>query len=386
MEEEIKKLNDSFLVIQDIIHKNVKIKALIKRKLSRLKEIHGEIIKDNNTKKIFLICLESFHFQYKVMTVDTDNLHRNYLLFMNRTYCDYYNLYNLLIKQFEDYKIEVSPKTQHPMYKDLEPFFEYSLEDINQVRGNCIDLILVLISKFRENEIYIKKYKSKSKSGIRISNFINTLEYDNNVLNDQIMLYINYCYFFQNTQQKYFNKLTVKTVSLKEDIDNEITFHETPWDNTQINDDETLTQNSDECAVKQWDTVGISKEEMEHTENKFICQKDPELKTPELKDPELKNPETKDPETKDPETKDTETNVIVPKETEIIDIEPNDTDTSDSEPKDTETKDTETKDPETKDPETKDPEPKDPEPNTTESQEIELKHIEPKSKAKKKRK
>ena len=356
MEEEIKKLNDNFLVIQDVIHKNVKIKALIKRKLARLKEIHGEIIKDNNTKKIFLICLESFHFQYKVMTVETDNLHRNYLLFMNRTYCDYYNLYNLLLKQFEDYKIEVPTKTQHPVYKDLEPFFEYSLEEIELVRGNCIELIMVLISRFRENEIYIKKYKSKSKSGIRISNFINTLEYDNNVLSDQIMLYINYCYFFQNTQQKYFNKLTVKTVFLKEDIDNDITFHETPWDNLTINDDDTLTQNSDECAIKQWDDVGISKEEMENTENKIICHKDPELKNPETKDPETKDPETKDPETKDTETKDTE---------------PKETDTSDSETKDTETKDTETKDTETKD---------------TETNDTELKNIEPKSKAKKKKK
>jgi hypothetical protein len=136
----------------------------------------------------------------------------------------------------------------------------------------------------------------------------------------------------------------VKTVCLKEDIDNDITFHETPWDNTQINDDETLTQNSDECAVKQWDDVGISKEEMENIENKFICHKDPD--NPETKDPDPKETETKDPETKDPETKDTET-------------------------KDTETKDTETKDTETKDTETKD---------------TELKNIEPKSRAKKKKK
>ena len=371
MEEEIKKLNDNFLVIQDVIHKNVKIKALIKRKLARLKEIHGEIIKDNNTKKIFLICLESFHFQYKVMTVETDNLHRNYLLFVNRTYCDYYNLYNLLVKQFEDYKIEVPTKTQHPVYKDLEPFFEYNLEEIELVRGNCIELIMVLISRFRENEITIKKYTSKSQSGIRISNFINTLEYDNNVLSDQIMLYINYCYFFQNTQQKYFNKLTVKTASLKEEIDNEITFHETPWDNVTINDDDTLTQNSDECAVKQWDDVGISKEEMENIENKNIGHKDPKPKDPKPKDPKPKDPETNDTETKDTETKDPETKDQEPKETDTSDTEPNDT-----EPKETETSDSETKDTETKDTETKDPKPK----------ETELKNIEPKSRAKKKKK
>jgi hypothetical protein len=148
----------------------------------------------------------------------------------------------------------------------------------------------------------------------------------------------------------------VKTVCLKEDIDNEITFHETPWDNTQINDDETLTQNSEDCAVKQWDDVGISKEEMENIENKFICQKDPELKTPDPKETETKDSDTSD-------------------------SEPNDTETNDPE-----TSDSETKDPETKDPETKDPEPKDPEPKETEPKETELKYIEPKSRAKKKKK
>jgi hypothetical protein len=63
---------------------------------------------------------------------------------------------------------------------------------------------------------------SKSQTGINIFNFIKTLEYDNSVLKDQIVLYLNYMDFFKITQTKYLAKLVGKTDSLKKEIDAEI--------------------------------------------------------------------------------------------------------------------------------------------------------------------
>jgi hypothetical protein len=63
---------------------------------------------------------------------------------------------------------------------------------------------------------------SKSQTGINIFNFIKTLEYDNSVLKDQIVLYLNYMDFFKITQTKYLAKLVGKTDSLKKEIDSEI--------------------------------------------------------------------------------------------------------------------------------------------------------------------
>ena len=217
-------------------------------------EIHGDLIKDNASKKIFLICLESFHFQYKVMTFDTDNMHRNFLLLTNRAYCDYYNLYNLLHKLFEEeYKIDIPTTKKHITYNDLEPFSEYKLDDLYLVYENTIELLICLIGRLRENENIVKKYKSKSQSGIRIDNFINTLEYDNKILSDRIELYTNYFDFFQNTQLKYFTNLFEKITALHKEIDNDIQFHETPWDKKPVTEDDTLTQVSEDCAVAQWD-------------------------------------------------------------------------------------------------------------------------------------
>jgi hypothetical protein len=115
MEESIQKLANEFIPITDIIAKIMDTKAAIKQKLTRLKEIHADFIKDNHSKKIFLICLESFHFQYKVMNFEIDNLHRNFMLLTNRTYCDYYNLYSILKKVFEEYEIVVPTEKVHPV-------------------------------------------------------------------------------------------------------------------------------------------------------------------------------------------------------------------------------------------------------------------------------
>ena len=249
--------------MKNTVDKIADMSVSIKRKLGQLKEIHTDLIKDNDSKKIFLVCLESFHFQYKVMMFDTDNLQRNFLMLTNRAYFDYYNLYNMLHKLFEDYKIDIPTVAQHLVYNDLEPFSEYSLENIYLVHDNAVELITCLIGKLRENEFSVNRYKSKSQCGIRIANFINTLEYENKIMRDQIELYTNYCNFFQETQLKYFTKLLNKVKALQDDIDADIKFHETPWDETPINESDILIQSVEDCAISQW---GLSSEDLENSE------------------------------------------------------------------------------------------------------------------------
>jgi hypothetical protein len=64
--------------------------------------------------------------------------------------------------------------------------------------------------------------------------------------------------------------LYAKIKLLQDEINEEIVFHETPWDNTTIHENVTLTQvNEEEQPVMQWEDnelVGISKEELEVSE------------------------------------------------------------------------------------------------------------------------
>jgi hypothetical protein len=54
-----------------------------------------------------------------------------------------------------------------------------------------------------------------------------------------------------------------KIKTLQDEIDQDIKFHETPWDDTPINESDTLIQSIDDCAVTQW---GLSGEDLEKTE------------------------------------------------------------------------------------------------------------------------
>jgi hypothetical protein len=182
-----------------------------------------------------------------------------------------------LYKVFEDYKLKIPTATSHPVYKDLEPFHEYKLEEIVLVHHNVTELIEHLINKFHEKEKLVNKYVYKSQSGFRIENLINTHEYETSVLKDKITLYANYCKFFLETQMKYFGRLRLKIGALRDEIDQEIIFRETPFDNGLIKEDDTLTQSCDELPVAQWNTDDLSnnvfvKEHVVITKESFVTE------------------------------------------------------------------------------------------------------------------
>ena len=52
MDDEIFKLKNEFMVVKSIIEKIVEMRAAIKRKLGQLKDIHADLINDNDSKKI----------------------------------------------------------------------------------------------------------------------------------------------------------------------------------------------------------------------------------------------------------------------------------------------------------------------------------------------
>ena len=51
--------------------------------------------------------------------------------------------------------------------------------------------------------------------------------------------------------------------TLQNEIDEDIKFHETPWDNAPIGEKDTIVQSIEDCAVSQW---GLSSEDLEKSE------------------------------------------------------------------------------------------------------------------------
>jgi len=225
----IEKLKNNFDNIISLKTEIARTKVQVSEKLQHLKDIYGELLK-SNSKKIFLFCLDSFYFQYKTFAIEMDNIDRFRVLMNNRMYCDYYKLYNIVvstIKENSEITLAENEVKSFPPYKDLEPFQEYKIEDIKDIHENILMLINKLHSFSSSKKYNIDHYNEKHRIGFSISNFINTLEYENRLTNEQIGLYINYLSFFHISQKKQVQRLFSRINDFYKEINDNINVNQT---------------------------------------------------------------------------------------------------------------------------------------------------------------
>ena len=151
----LEKLKSTFHNILLLRNDVTKIKEQINTKITNLKGIYGELSK-NTTKKALLFSLDSFFFQYKLFSLEFENVNKFRILLNNRMYCDYYKLYILIINYIkenkEDLKSESLVFRTFPLYKDLEPFQEYNLEDIKNIHSDIMKYINYLYDCCETNQ------------------------------------------------------------------------------------------------------------------------------------------------------------------------------------------------------------------------------------------
>jgi hypothetical protein len=268
MDTTISELKNEFVKIIDQIGKIQTIKMSAHLKISRFKTIYDEMIHLNSAKKHFLVCLEALHFQYKMFVAEQESLTKTMALLVNRVYRDYYHYYNAIVKELAKYEVsQPVVEKQHLVYKDTDPNAEFQAEDIALVFDNIVVLLNSISLKYNENETVIQQYKTRSTTGIFIGNLINTLEYDNSVLDDHAKLFFKSVEFTIRTQSAYFAKLLKRFQSAVEDIDGEVSFHESSWDNSSLSVSDQLVQTTDDGnpRLSQWtgqkDDNGAKEEE-----------------------------------------------------------------------------------------------------------------------------
>jgi hypothetical protein len=255
MDTTISELKNEFVKIIDQIGKIQAIKMSTHLKISRFKTIYDEMIHLNSAKKHFLVCLEALHFQYKMFVAEQESLTKTLALLVNRVYRDYYHYYNMISKELAKYEImQPMVEKHHLVYKDTEPNAEFQAEDIMLVFDNMVALLNSISLKYNENEAVIRQYKTRSTTGIFIGNLINTLEYDNSVLDDHAKLFFKGVDFMIKTQSAYFAKLLKRFQSAVEDIDGEVSFNDSPWDNSSLSVSDQLIQTTDDGnpRLSQW--------------------------------------------------------------------------------------------------------------------------------------
>ena len=203
--------------------------ASMRQKLTELKNLHNQLIK-TNCKHIFLFCLDSFFYQYKLFSLELENIEKMSSLFNNRMYCDYYKLHNIIIKYIKEYKKEATDDfvedtidfKNFPVYKDLEPFQQYDIEDIRAVHNNILQCVNYLHKCYLNKSDSITNYNQHHRVGFSISNFINTLNHENRILQEQIVLYVNYISFFHISQKRQLSRLYTRLDDFSREVDTNI--------------------------------------------------------------------------------------------------------------------------------------------------------------------
>lgn len=222
-EEVIEKLQKSFDGIQEIIKEINVSRNILSEKITEFKKMYTELVKNNKT-KIYLFCLDSLYFQYKSSMMDLDAMEQNRKFIMNRMYSDYYKLYNIIVLELNEKKIlQIELKT-YPQYKDLDVLYEYNTETIKHIHSDILLILHKLYEKFKTNQLNVQEHVDTKKSVLSISNFLNTLKFDNGLLENQIMLYINYMAFFQFSQKKILIRLYSKMREFNKDIEEYLNF------------------------------------------------------------------------------------------------------------------------------------------------------------------
>jgi hypothetical protein len=196
----------------------------IDHELEKLKQTHNALIKENN-KKIFIFCLDSFYFQYRILHQEMEDLSRFIIILNNKMYGEYYKLYNIIVAQLNERNILLQTISQHkkyPVYKDLEQLKEYSIADISEIHDTILNIINELYIFYSTKQQTVKEYSHTNNINMSITNFIHTLEYENTLIREQLYLYVSYIEFFHSTQKRYLEKLSKRMANFQKDVSENI--------------------------------------------------------------------------------------------------------------------------------------------------------------------
>lgn len=231
MEHRISKLKSDFNNITSTRNNVKNVFDILQLRINKLKLFYSEFIK-NNKSKLFIFGLDSFHFQNKLIDVEYDDMKRLFLAINNRMYCEYFKLYKIITEyiyeNINDKKItEIIKVNNFPVYKDLEPFKEYSFEITTEIHENILIIVNSMISNLNTRENELNVHKGKQALGLNIDNFITTYNFELTVIKEKISMFLTYIEFFHKLHTKHLKRFSNKIQLMYTHITTDIKFDET---------------------------------------------------------------------------------------------------------------------------------------------------------------
>jgi hypothetical protein len=223
MAEIIESLRTDFSEIVGVYSELIDKRDAVAEKVAGLKERYNDLVKQN-AQPMFLFCLESLFFQYKILNLEMENYQKSASLIQNRIYGDYYKLYNMMTIQCKENNIDISnsstsSETAFPLYKDIDPFFKYRIEDVVAVHDKILEIVGTMDGLSTRKAENIRHHRENVDVGFSLRIFLQTLEYENVLIKGQIRLYVDYIQFYHSSQRTYLEKLVKKIVDFTTELD-----------------------------------------------------------------------------------------------------------------------------------------------------------------------
>ena len=194
----------------------------LEEKIDDIKVQYNDLVR-TNSKKIYLYCLDSMYFQYKILRVELEQFQKMIALIFNRMYGDYYKLYNIIQSQCKENSTNIILSSENVVtYKDLDPFAEFSVDNLNLIHQIIIDTLKKLHDLYSTKQEEINDHNANMRVGFSVTSFISTLSYENKLLGEHISLYSDYLSFYHSSQRKYLDNALCKINSFMREIEDEI--------------------------------------------------------------------------------------------------------------------------------------------------------------------
>ena len=270
------------------VNLNYKITSL-ENTLSEMKNKYRFFIK-NNFKKIYLYSLDSFFFQYKILHVEFEHYKRVLALINNRMYGDYYKLFIIIITQTKDSNLCINSSIDDVLvYKDLDPTYDYTVDDVTLLFGNIVNATEELRELHKTNSDTIMSNNSNNAVGFSIAAFFTTLKYENIILNQQINMYLDLITFYQASQMGHYSKALADIVRFSDDISGKVlvnyqveidalvkpSIQDTDTESEPITTTESITSTTSEPVVVAEEPAVVAEEPVVVTEEPAVVAEEP---------------------------------------------------------------------------------------------------------------
>jgi len=196
----------------------------LEEKLNAMKMKYTNLV-ESNKRKIFIYCLDSFFFQYKILLLELEHYNNIISSLFSRMYGDYYKLLNVIIEKCKEINFtidDISSMENIQAYKDIENKLEYKTEDLLKLHNNILAILKQMTIFYEKRDKEITAQDETSDIGFSITSFIDTLSYENRTLYEQINLYNSYLQFYHSSQNSYLDKTFQKMNVFMNDIEKEI--------------------------------------------------------------------------------------------------------------------------------------------------------------------